>query len=154
VFLNVSTIGEIIDYIVNARKNASELYHYQLPIVCFHWQPSRVRDLDEQLHRTLIEVDEMKIRRFEYDYESETVYLDISPQSSLQYQVQAGIRDHLKDWLTRLVVATDSTAISELIESAEGLGPYTMEYGNKLYKQADVSFVTAGTLPFLVCEVS
>lgn len=34
----------------------------------------------------LVELDEPKIRRFEYDYESETVYIDIMGEPRLHYE--------------------------------------------------------------------
>lgn len=148
VLLDVSTIEEIIESIVNARQDASE------SVLSFHWQPSQVDDLSEQLDARLVELDEPKIRRFEYDYESETAYLDIMKESPFHYQVQAGLRDYLKDCLAKLLVATDDTEIRQLIRSAKEQGTASIEYENKLCKQADVSFGQAGTLPSLVCEVS
>ncbi|KAK4044652.1 hypothetical protein C8A01DRAFT_42560 [Parachaetomium inaequale] len=131
VSLNVSTIEEIIEYIISARHSGSD------SIVSFHWQANQVDDLFEQLEARLLEVDERKIRRVEYDYESETVYLDITGESEFHYQVQAGLRDYLRNSLAKLLVATDDTEIRRLIRRATEQGSVPVEYENKLYKQAD-----------------
>jgi hypothetical protein len=83
---------------------------------------------------------------------AETVYLDIM-ESPFHYQVQAGLRDYLKDCLAKLLVAMDDTEIRQLIRSAKEQGTASIKYENKLCKQADVSFGQAGTLPSLVSGV-
>ena len=50
----------------------------------------------------LVELDEPKIRRLEFDYESETVYIDIMGESRLHYKVQIGLRDYIKNYGTCL----------------------------------------------------
>ncbi|KAK4098442.1 hypothetical protein N658DRAFT_518049 [Parathielavia hyrcaniae] len=146
VWLDVSTIDEILNFIVSSRQIGTE------SIIGFHWQASQMDDLSGQLDARLLELDQPSIRRFEYDYESETVYLDIMKESPFHYQVQAGLRDHLKDCLAKLLVTTDNTEIRQLIQSAKEQGTASIEYEDKLCKQADVSFGQAGTLPSLVCE--
>jgi hypothetical protein len=83
---------------------------------------------------------------------AETVYLDIM-ESPFHYQVQAGLRDYLKDCLAKLLVATDDTEIRQLIRSVKEQGTASINYEKKLYKQADVSFDQAGTLPSLASGV-
>ncbi|KAK4237598.1 hypothetical protein C8A03DRAFT_44569 [Achaetomium macrosporum] len=119
VWLDVSTIEEILDHIVSSRQSGTE------SILGFHWQASQVHDLSEQLDARLVELDQIKIRRFEYDYESETVYLDIMGESPIHYH---------------LLIATDDPAIRRLIRSAEEHGTISIKYEKKLFKQADVSF--------------
>ncbi|KAK3305047.1 uncharacterized protein B0T15DRAFT_567150 [Chaetomium strumarium] len=106
-------------------------------ILGFNWQASQVDDLPEQLDARLIELDQTKIRRFEYDYETETVYLDIMSEFPFHYQ---------------LLVATEDTTIRDLIRSAKEQGTASIKDENKLRKQADFSFGQVGTLPSLVCE--
>jgi hypothetical protein len=147
---DVSTIEEILDYIVSSRQNGTD------SIIGFHWQASQVHDLDEQLDARLLELDERKIRRFEYDYESETVYLDITGESTLHYQVQAGLRDCIKNRNAKLSALgfIDDPEIRRLIRSIKERGTASIESEGKICKQADVSFGQAGALPSLVCEVS
>ncbi|KAK4233491.1 hypothetical protein C8A03DRAFT_47977 [Achaetomium macrosporum] len=94
-------------------------------ILGFNWQASQVDDLPEQLDARLIELDQTNIRRFEYDYETETVYLDIMSECPFHYQ---------------LLVATEDTTIRDLIRSAKEQGTASIKYENKLRKQADLSF--------------
>ena len=148
VSLQISTIEEVIDYIVSARQRRSE------SLIGFHWQASQVHDLFEQLDARLVELDQLKIRRFEYDYESETVYLDIMPESQFHYQVQAGLRDYLKTSIWKLLVATEDPTVHGLVQSAKEQGTVSIDYKNKPLKQGDITFGQFGTLPSLVCEVS
>ncbi|KAK3307709.1 uncharacterized protein B0T15DRAFT_502176 [Chaetomium strumarium] len=134
VWQDVSTVEEILDHIISSRQSDTR------SILSFNWQASQVDDLSEQLDARLIEVDQIKIRRFEYDYETETVYLDIVGESPLHYQVQTGLRDYLKASLMKLLVATEDTTIRDLIRSTKEQGTASIKYENKLFKQADVSF--------------
>jgi hypothetical protein len=125
-------------------------------IIGFHWQASQVRDLSEQLDARLLELDQIKIRRFEYDYESETVYLDVMGESEFHYQVQAGLRRYIENRIAELsaLATIDDPEIHSLIRSVKERGTFLMEYGDKICKQADVSFGPVGSLASLVCEVS
>ncbi|KAK4157050.1 hypothetical protein C8A00DRAFT_40532 [Chaetomidium leptoderma] len=107
VSLDVSTIGEIVDYIVSARQRGSE------SLLGFHWQPSQACDLSDQLDARLVERDQPKIGRFEYDYESETVYLDIMGESMLHYMVRIGVRDHITNHLAKLLATTNDPMIRD-----------------------------------------
>ncbi len=151
-----STIEEIIQCISDTRQDAYNREFAGQLILSFHWQASQVDELFEQLDARLAELDEPKIHRFEYDYESETVYLDIMGESELHYQVKAGIRRYIEDRLAELVtLATmDDPEIRRLIRSIKERGTVLIKYESKIRKQADVSFGQAGTLPSLVCEVS
>ncbi|EAQ85494.1 predicted protein [Chaetomium globosum CBS 148.51] len=131
VWLEVSTIDQIVDHIVNSRQSGTE------SIIAFHWQASHVHDLFEQLDAKLLELDQLKIRRVEYDYESGTVYLDIMSESPFHYQVQAGLRDHLKASLGKLYADTKDPAIRNLIRLVEEQGTARIGVDGKLLKQAD-----------------
>jgi hypothetical protein len=87
--IDVSTIEEIIDYIVNARQSGSE------SLAGFRWQADQVHDLSEQLDARLLELDELRVRRFEYDYESQTVYIDILGESPAHQLVQSELAGYL-----------------------------------------------------------
>lgn len=147
-WLDVSTVEEIIEYIISARHRGSE------SILSFQWQADRLDHLFEQLDTRLIALDERKIRRFEYDYESSTVHIDIMGESEFHYQVQAGLRDYIKNRLAERIATTDDPTIRRLMQSIEERGTFNILYERKIHKQADVSLGQAGALPSLVCEVS
>ncbi|KAK4155045.1 hypothetical protein C8A00DRAFT_42278 [Chaetomidium leptoderma] len=134
VSLDGYTFDKIIDYIVDAHHHRNE------SILSFSWPANQVHDLSERLDNRLAELDQLKIRRFEYNYISGTVYLDIMDETTFHYQVQAGLRDYLRYSLAELLVATDDTQISQLIRSIWERGTADIKYENKLCKQADVSF--------------
>jgi hypothetical protein len=113
-----------------------------------------VDDLSEKLDARLIQLDQPKIRRFEYDYESETVYLDIMGESVLHYKVQIGLRDHIKNHIAKLLATANDPTIRDALRSVDEPGTANIKSDGKMFKQADVSFGQAGTLPSLVCEVS
>ncbi|KAK3300414.1 uncharacterized protein B0H64DRAFT_369672 [Chaetomium fimeti] len=146
VFLNVSTAEEVIECIINAHDNVGTGDWGSLPLLSFHWDDaSRVDDLSDRLFVRLRELDRPKIHRFEYDYESKTVFLKIS-ESEFRYQVQMGLRDYLRKYtgfppfMEKLVVTASDEIFRDSLEAIEDWGWVTIEYGNKLYKQADVSF--------------
>ncbi len=149
-----STIEEIIDYIVNTRQGLSTRDCAGESILGFHWQASGVDELFEQLDARLVELDEPKIHRVEYDYESETVYLDIMSESRLHFKVQIGLRDHIKNHILRWLATANDTRIQDLFRSIDEPGTAVIKYERKIHKQPDVSFGQVGTLPSLVCEVS
>lgn len=156
VFLNTSTVEEIIEFIVNAHKDDTfdDSDEGSQPLLCFHWQDAnRVRELDIKLDATLYEMDQPKICRFEYDYESKTVFLKIA-DSEFRYQVHMGLSDYIKDVIRKLVFESNDQSFRRLLWSIVDKGWTSLEYDNKLYKQADVSFGRARGLPSMVCEVS
>ncbi len=145
-----STIEEIIEYIVNTHD--CDLARES--ILGFYWQANEVDELFEQLDARLVELDELKIRRVEYDYESETVYLDIMGESRLHSKVQIGVRDYIKNNIAKLLATENDARIRDFLRSIDEPGTAVIKYESKIYKQPDVSFGQAGTLPSLVCEVS
>ncbi|KAK3896504.1 hypothetical protein C8A05DRAFT_48452 [Staphylotrichum tortipilum] len=151
-----SAIEEIIECIVNTRQDLSahDCDCAGESILSFHWQASEVDELSEQLDARLVELDEPNIRRFEYDYESETVYLDIMGESTLHYQVQRRLRNYINSRIAQLLAMTNDARIRDLLRSIEELGTADIKYESKICKQPDASFGQAGTLPSLVCEVS
>jgi hypothetical protein len=150
VWLQVSTIGEILDCIVKSRQRGAD------SILCFHWQANQVHDLRERLDVGLRQHDQPKLRRFDYDYKSETVYLDIMTETKFHYQIQAKLRDFLHYRLLELAanLSTDDPETSRLINSIAEHGTGTIEHKDKLYYQPDVAYGPFDTLPSLVCEVS
>ncbi|KAK4149698.1 hypothetical protein C8A00DRAFT_37700 [Chaetomidium leptoderma] len=138
VFLDVSTIEEVIEYIVNSRQNISACHWGSEPLLSFHWQASQVHDLSEQLDARLVEIGQPKIQRFEYDYESKTVFLKIG-ESRLHYKVQIGLRDYIMNYIAKSVATADPT-IRDFLRSIEEPGTALIEYQDKLCKQPDGSF--------------
>jgi hypothetical protein len=147
VSLNFPTGVKIVRHILSTRTCGTE------SIISFHWKPSGVDGLFKGLGSRLKELSEFEIRRFEYDYESETVYLDITEETLLQHRVQAGIRGFLQKYLNDLVANVDDSAIRQLTERIEEKGASLMQYKGKICKQADVSFGLPHCLPSLVCEI-
>jgi len=149
---DLSTIEEIIKYIVNTRQHLGALDGES--ILAFHWQASQADELFERLDARLVELDERKIRRFEYDYESGTVYLDIMGESRLHFKVQIGLRDHIKNQIVKWRATANDARIRDLFSSIDEPGTAVIKYEGKIYKQPDVSFGREDDLPSLVCEVS
>ncbi|KAK3293638.1 uncharacterized protein B0H64DRAFT_434780 [Chaetomium fimeti] len=147
VSLNVRTVEEIVDYVVKARTDGTE------SIVSFHWQPSKVENLLTQLGDKSIGIEDFEIRRVEYDYKFETVYLDITNDTELLNKVQAGLRYFLQNRLNGLVADMADPAMHHLARRIKARGTFLMRYEDKICKQADLSFGLAGHLPSLVCEI-
>ncbi|KAK3897135.1 hypothetical protein C8A05DRAFT_48129 [Staphylotrichum tortipilum] len=151
-----STIEEIIKYIVNTRQGLSthDCNCVGESILGFHWQASEVDKLFEQLDARLAALNEPKVHRSEYDYESETVYLNIMGESTLHYQVQSGLRDYIMGRIAKLFATATDPTIRGFLASIKELGTADITYQSKIHKQADVSFGQGDNPPSLVCEVS
>ncbi|KAK4141193.1 uncharacterized protein C8A04DRAFT_39325 [Dichotomopilus funicola] len=145
---SISTIENVINAITSSRERgiASSLR--------FHWEVSKVEELSEKLNIRLVQLDQPKVRRFEYDYESETVYLDIMGESPLHYQSQAGLSRCLQSCLAYSRFAPMEFEVVQLIDSVVDRGTTNVKFGCKLWKQPDVAFgrVDSDSLPPLVCE--
>ncbi|KAK4148419.1 hypothetical protein C8A00DRAFT_47698 [Chaetomidium leptoderma] len=139
VMRDFSTIEEIIQYIVNTRQDLSTRNCDRAgeSILGFHWQASGVDELFEQLDARLVELDELKIHRFEYDYKSETVYLDIMGDSRLHFKVQIGLRGHIKNHIAKSLATTNDARIRDLLRSIDEPGTAVIKYESKIYKQPD-----------------
>jgi hypothetical protein len=153
VLLRVSTIDEIINHIAGARNNASGFQWGIVPILSFHWPASQLHEFD-QLDARLVEIDQPKLRRFEYDYVTGIVYIDIMPESPLHARFKAAICEDLRVSLAELFAVTSNATIRQLIESIGEHGTASIKLEGKLHKQADISFAQAGNLPLFVAEIS
>ena len=148
---DLSPIEKIINNIVSTRHRGSE------PILSFQWQADKVDELLDQIQARLLQCDEPKVRRFEYDYGSNTVYLNIVGESAFQLQVQQGLYERLKDRLAELPTldGIDDPEVCRLIRSIKSKGTALVKYKSKLCQQPDVAFGQKGiSVPSLVCEVS
>ncbi|KAJ4287900.1 hypothetical protein N0V88_007520 [Collariella sp. IMI 366227] len=110
-FLDFHTLDKIAKYIVDAHHQANEA------ILVFPWLASEVPSLTHHHDDRLVELDQPKARRFEYDYQSKLVYLDIMSESEFHYQFQAGLRDYLKDGVTELLGATEDPTLRKRIRA-------------------------------------
>ncbi|KAK4035288.1 hypothetical protein C8A01DRAFT_48494 [Parachaetomium inaequale] len=134
-----STIEEIIDYIVNTRqaRYAHDGDCAGESLLGFHWQASEVDELSKQLDARLVELEELKIHRFEYDYESATVYLDILGESRLHYTVRMGRRDHIKNHIAKSLATAKDVGIRALLRSIDEPGTAVVECERNILKQPD-----------------
>ncbi|KAH6848104.1 hypothetical protein B0I37DRAFT_446234 [Chaetomium sp. MPI-CAGE-AT-0009] len=133
VSLSDRTVEEIVDYIVKVRTDGTE------SIVSFHWQPSEVELLLAQLQARSMELD-FEIRRFEYDYEGETVYLDITSDTELLDQVQDGLRCFLQNCLNELAADIHNPETRQLTRRIWARNISIIQYEGNICKQADLSF--------------
>ncbi|KAH6634951.1 hypothetical protein B0J18DRAFT_471916 [Chaetomium sp. MPI-SDFR-AT-0129] len=114
-----STVKEIIEYIVKTRQDlwaADHFSHGGELLVRFHWQASKAGEVDKffnSLNAALLDRDHPKISRFEYDYESETVYLDIMPESRLHSGIQYRLNCHIWDQI-RNQIATEPALMIDI----------------------------------------
>ena len=116
---------------------------------------SEVSDLGHSLDLQLVELDQIKVRRMEYDYKSGLVHLDIRYESSFHYHVRYGLCDYLRrDSVAALFGATNDPALGQQIRDLSNCSHALIEYEGKLFQQADLSFCLPGALPSLVCEFS
>ncbi|KAK4147270.1 uncharacterized protein C8A04DRAFT_24511 [Dichotomopilus funicola] len=138
---NQSTFEEMIDYIVETRRGLrardSELSGEW--IIGFHWQTdqaSAVDFLSRRLDGKLVELSEPTLRRLEYDYESQRVYIDIMGDSKLHLKAQMDLRDEIKNQILVWRATTIDTRVRDLLQSIKEQGTAVIEYGNKLLSTA------------------
>ncbi|KAK3309443.1 uncharacterized protein B0T15DRAFT_545205 [Chaetomium strumarium] len=131
VWLDVSTVKEILQHIVDSRRSGSE------STFAFHWQPTQVYDLSDQLDAGLAELGQPKVRRFEYDFKSGTVYLDVMSESVLHFMVQIGLHDHFKYIIARLLATADEPIIRDSLQSVVDRGTASLNIDDKILTQPD-----------------
>ena len=152
--LNSSTTEEIAEYIVNVRRNANVYHPGSKPTLIFHWEASQVHSLADELDTRLLEIDQQKIYRFEYDYVSNTVFIKIG-ESRLNGQVQNGLRNYLQLAIKGLLNTTNNQRLSKSLQPIVDWGTARVDLEGKLLKHPDASYGTkTAPLPFLVCEIS
>ncbi len=157
VLVDGSTFDEIVDDIVRAGGGFKEL-------LGFRWKAKQLPGLPERLAAGLAEQDDLPCRRFEYHYESETVYIDIFSKTLLEQELDAGLCGYLESLIAklpyqiaRLPVVVDDPQVRRLVTLVRTITKNDtafLEIENKIRTQMDVSFGQAGALPSLVCEVS
>ncbi|KAK4145968.1 uncharacterized protein C8A04DRAFT_35263 [Dichotomopilus funicola] len=157
---NFSTVKEIIEYIVKTRQDlwaAGHFNHGGELLVRFHWQASKAGEVDKffnSLNAALLDRDHPKISRFEYDYESETVYLDIMPESRLHSGIQYRLNCHIWDQIRNQIATERNISIRHFLKSIRGFGTATISDEEKIYSEPDFSFGQAKSLlPSLIAAL-
>lgn len=147
---DASRIQDIITQIACARSGDVE------SIISFKWEASTVDRLFEVLQDELSKLNQPKIRRVEFDFSSDTAYLDTMGESILHAQVQEGVRDHIHNCLMTLSdhAPRDHPEVEDLIKSIRFFGQAAIKLNRKLLKQPDGGFGPGGDIPPLVYEVS
>ncbi|KAH6640621.1 hypothetical protein F5144DRAFT_609588 [Chaetomium tenue] len=146
---SISTIEDVIHAIASFRQRGTEELGLK-----FHWKASKVEGLSEYLNAKLAELDQPKVRHFEYDYETEMVSLEIMSESVVHGEAKIELEQYLEKCLADAWSPTNEDKILRAIQSVIPQGTTDIKYEAKLWKQPDVSFGVVHTLPSLVCEVS
>ncbi|KAK3363735.1 hypothetical protein B0T25DRAFT_470020, partial [Lasiosphaeria hispida] len=150
VSLDGYNFNAIIQYIVNARREGTE------SLISLHYPASKAYDLAVRLERKLTQLDQDKIRRCEYDFESGILYLDIMPVRPLHYVVQEGVKVDLRGSLAALIPAIDDAKLRHRVSQVLEMGEVDIRRQGKIWKQGDISFCEPGSgrLSSVVGEIS
>lgn len=120
----------------------------------FYWKATQLPGLAERLDAGLAESGERQNRRFEYQFESETAYIDLFCGVWVELDVKAGLRGYIEQQIAKLPATTDDPEIRHLVRSIKKNDTTVFEIAHKLRTQMDISFGQAGALPSMICEVS
>ncbi|KAK5651233.1 hypothetical protein OQA88_12697 [Cercophora sp. LCS_1] len=144
------SFDQIIQHIVDAHRDGTE------SIISLHYPADAVRDLGARINEKLVELDQIKIQRFEYDYQSGIAYIDIMAETSLHHQMLARARNHAEICLARFVAKIHDAALRQyIIDRILDFGTTDIDKEEKILKQADFAFGSViNKLPSLVGEVS
>ena len=119
----------------------------------FYWKANQMPGLPERLDAGLFRSGEMQIRRFEYHFESETVYIDLFGGVRFQLEAKAGFRAYIENQIAKLPAIIDDPEIRHLVRSIKK-NTTVLDIAHKLRTEIDFSFGQAGSLPSIICEVS
>jgi len=144
------SFDQIIQHIVNAYRDGTE------SIISLHCPADGAWDLGARINEKLVELDQIKIQRFEYDYQSGIAYIDIMPESSLHFQMLVGTHNHTEISLARFIATIPDAALRQrIVREILDFGTARIEKEGKILKQGDFTFGTIkNKLPSLVGEVS
>lgn len=145
-----SSFDEIIQHIIDAHRDRTE------SIISLHYPANAAYDLGVRIDKKLVELDQIKIQRFEYDYQSGIVYIDIMPETSLHAQMLVGTHNYAEIGLARFIAAVpDATFRQRIVGEILDFGTADIAKEWKLLKQGDFAFGSKrNKLPSLVGEVS
>ena len=126
----------------------------QKMLLGFYWKANQMPGLPERLDAGLVESGQMQNQRFEYHFESETVYIDLFGGAQVELDVNAGLRGYIEDQVAKLPATINDPEIRHLVRSIKKNDTTVFEIAHKLRTQMDISFGQAGALPSMICEVS
>jgi hypothetical protein len=142
------TFDQIVQCIVDARDRDAQCF------VTFVWPEEQLDDLESRLGDRLLQLDTVAPQRFEYDFQSKTVHLDMT-ETTLHGQFALFSALHFMSALGRLVPSIQDAAIRLLLKAIINFSTRRLGLKGKLRRQADWAFGPAThDLPGLVCEVS
>ena len=142
--------SDIIQHIVDARHEGTE------SLISLRYPASKAYDLAVRLDRKLARLDQIKIRRCEYDFDAGILYLDIMPESTLHYAVQESVKIDLRESVATLIPTIDDATIRDRMSKVLEMGHVDIRRRGKIWKQGDVAFreTGSGRLSSLVGEIS
>ncbi|KAH6628189.1 hypothetical protein F5144DRAFT_492561 [Chaetomium tenue] len=129
------TFDQIVAYIVDARRRGTE------SVISLPYPADPAWDLGERLDEKLVDLDELKIRRFEYDYQSGIAYIDIRPETSLHSEFLYRAQQYFLSSLARYTVTIQDAALRQrIIKHIRNLGTSRIAVEGTILKQADFAF--------------
>jgi hypothetical protein len=144
------SVDQIVQHIVNAHRDGTE------SIISLHWPADAAWDLGVRIDEKLVKLDQIKIQRFEYDYQSGIAYIDIMPETSLHFQMLVGTHNHIEISLARFIGTISDAALRQrIVREILDFGTASIYKEQKILKQGDFAFGTfKNKFPSLVGEVS
>ncbi|GAB1312067.1 hypothetical protein MFIFM68171_02277 [Madurella fahalii] len=144
------TFDQIVEYIVDAHRCGTE------SIISLRCPADFAWDLSARLNEKLIELDELEIRRFEYDYQSGIAYIDIMVETSLHSQFLVGAHCYIEISFARFTATIqDATIRRRITQDIRNFSTSHIAKKDEILKQGDFAFGPAmNKLPCLVGEVS
>jgi hypothetical protein len=142
--------NDIIRHIINARREGTE------SIISIRHPASDAYDFAERLEDKLIQRDQIKIRRCEYNFDTGILYLDIRGEGPLHALVVDGIKINMREGVTGLIPTIHDATIRDRMSKVLQLGHVDIMRSGIIWKQADVSFydMGSGRLSSVVGEIS
>jgi hypothetical protein len=143
------SIDEIVQHIVAAHRDRTG------SILSLRWPADAPLDLCARIDEKLVELDQIKIRRFEYDYQSGIAYIDIMLETHLNSQIRMGTSEYAEISLGRFVAKIPDDALRQrIVREFLNLGTAIIEKEAKILKQGEFTFGSVmNKLPSLVGEV-
>ena len=128
--------------------------------VVFHWPITELNGLVFN-SRIVTLCESHEIRKFDYDYSTQTVFFDTMGQSRLHYKVQKGLRDFLEEAIEDLAESIDDPTMKLRLENVSEDGTAEIVMPGRLQASADVSFTETlsavhpvqRSFPSFVCEI-
>ncbi|KAK0655489.1 hypothetical protein B0T16DRAFT_304411, partial [Cercophora newfieldiana] len=126
------SIDEIVQHIVDAHRNGTE------SILSLRWSADAPWDLCARIDEKLLELDQIPIRRFEYDYQSGIAYIDIMVETMFHAKMLGGAHAYLQFSLARFLAKLPGDALRQRItREILDFGTADIHKEAKMLKQAD-----------------